>query len=56
MGRSASVPSGSGEAAEDGESKSARARAVGRGPGVLLEKEEEGIKGRDFEGRGGGGE
>ena len=38
-----------------GESTSAWAREVGKGQGVLLEGNQEGIRRRDFEGRGGGG-
>ena len=45
MGRSALAPSGSIGAVEERDSRTARARELGEGPDVLLEREQEEIKG-----------
>ena len=50
----ASVPSGSGGAAKEGESTSARERTMREGLGILLEGNQEGICRRYLEGWGGG--
>ena len=54
IGGSDSALGGPRGAAEEGEIRRARERAVGEGTGVLIEREQEGIKGQDFEGGRGG--